>query len=311
MNAILKKEVFFVKFPIIFPILYLSVLYFFPSFETQLIFITILLLAETHFGATWPFFLDRVNYPHILNNKFSFIYIPILITISCLISFFLIKNLFLLIFFAANVYHVTRQSFGITNLYTKELNQKKFYTNTIYIFNFIFFLIAFFRFYIPLITEEHLILLNFSMILLLILTFCFLALKFNVSENFLTMVTGVLIFFPVCFVSNPVHAIIMGVTMHYSQYLFLTTKVLNKRTNQAEFYESKNFFFKYKFLITIVIYSIIMSVLSIFGKNDSVLLSNLIIIPITGQMLHFYLDSQLWKFSLKHNRDSVLKYLSN
>ena len=152
MNAILKKEVFFVKFPIIFPILYLSVLYFFPSYETQLIFITILLLAETHFGATWPFFLDRVNYPHILNNKFSFIYIPILITISCLISFILIKNLFLLIFFAANVYHVTRQSFGITNLYTKELNQKKFYTNTIYIFNFIFFLISFFRFYIPLIT---------------------------------------------------------------------------------------------------------------------------------------------------------------
>ena len=43
------------------------------------------------------------------------------------------------------------------------------------------------------------------------------------------MVTGVLIFYPVCFVSNPVHAIIMGVTMHYSQYLFLTNKVLKKR----------------------------------------------------------------------------------
>tara|TARA_Y200000002_G_C22566679_1_gene614835 strand:+ start:82 stop:735 length:654 start_codon:yes stop_codon:yes gene_type:complete len=217
----------------------------------------------------------------------------------------------LLIFFAANVYHVTRQSFGITNLYTKELNQKKFYTNTIYIFNFIFFLIAFFRFYIPLITEEHLILLNIIMILMLISTFCYLALKFNVSENFLTMVTGVLIFYPVCFVSNPVHAIIMGVTMHYSQYLFLTTKVLNNRTNQEEVYKSKNFFFKYKFLITIVIYSIIMSVLSIFGKNESVFLSNLIIIPITGQMLHFYLDSQLWKFSESHNRENILKYLTN
>ena len=52
-----------------------------------------------------------------------------------------------------------------------------------------------------------------------------------------------------------------------------------------------------------------MSVLSIFGKNESVFLSNLIIIPITGQMLHFYLDSQLWKFSIKHNRDNVLKYI--
>ena len=51
--------------------------------------------------------------------------------------------------------------------------------------------------------------------------------------------------------------------------------------------------------------------LSIFGKNDSVLLINLIIIPITGQMLHFYLDSQLWKFSEDHNRENILKFLVN
>ena len=63
------------------------------------------------------------------------------------------------------------------------------------------------------------------------------------------------------------------------------------------------------FFFTIVIYSLIMSVLSIFGKNDSVLLSNLIIIPIIGQMLHFYLDSQLWKFSKEHNRENTLKFI--
>ena len=54
-----------------------------------------------------------------------------------------------------------------------------------------------------------------------------------------------------------------------------------------------------------------MSVLSIFGKNDSEILNSLIVIPITGQMLHFYLDSQLWKFSEEHNRDNILKYLVN
>ena len=311
MNTMLKNEVLFVKFPIIFPILYLSVLYLFPGFETQLIFITILLLAETHFGATWPFFLDKVNFPHIIKNKFSFIFVPIIITILCLIGFFLMKSLFLLIFFGANVYHVTRQSFGITNLYTKDLIQKKFFINTIYAFNIIFFLIAFFRFYIPIITSEDLIFLNIIMIVLLFFTFGYLAYKFNISENFLTMVTGVLIFYPVCFVTNPVHAIIMGVTMHYSQYLFLTNKVLIKRKNQSENYISQNFFFKYKFMTIIIIYSFIMSVLSIFGKNDSEILSSLIVIPITGQMLHFYLDSQLWKFSEEHNRDNILKYLVN
>ena len=52
-----------------------------------------------------------------------------------------------------------------------------------------------------------------------------------------------------------------------------------------------------------------MTSLSLFGRNPEMNLSNLIIIPIIGQMLHFYLDSQLWKFSFLHNRENVLKYI--
>ena len=66
MNVIkLDLQFFLVKFPIVFPLVYGFVLYTFPQFETELIIITILLLAETHFGATWPFLLDKVNYPFI------------------------------------------------------------------------------------------------------------------------------------------------------------------------------------------------------------------------------------------------------
>ena len=35
LNTLLKKEVFFVKFPILFPILYVIALYSFPNFETE------------------------------------------------------------------------------------------------------------------------------------------------------------------------------------------------------------------------------------------------------------------------------------
>jgi len=130
--------------------------------------------------------------------------------------------------------------------------------------------------------------------------------KFGFSENFLTLITGVLIFYPVCFVENPVHAIIMGVTMHYSQYLYLTTKVIKERSVENNSTKKSNFL---RFFSVVIIYSLIMSVLSIFGKNESEFLSTLIFIPITGQMLHFYLDSQLWKFSEQHNRENILKYL--
>lgn len=306
MNLLLKKEVFFVKFPIIFPLVYLTVLYSFPSFETHLIFLTILILAETHFGATWPFFLDKVNIPYIKQKKVELIIIPIFLILFCIIGFFYFKNLFLLIFFAANMYHVTRQSYGIMNLYTKNLLEKTHYSNIIYVFNLLFFFIAFFRFYMPIINEDSSLILNFVIIFMMLIVFWFEFRKFGFSENFLTLVTGVLIFYPVCFVVNPVHAIIMGVTMHYSQYLYLTNKVIKKRNNENDLNKKSKIF---SFLFVIIIYSLIMSILSIFGKNDSELLKSLIFIPITGQMLHFYLDSQLWKFSEQHNRENILKHL--
>jgi hypothetical protein len=305
-NLLLKKEVFFVKFPIIFPLVYLTVLYSFPSFETHLIFLTILILAETHFGATWPFFLDKVNIPYIKQKKVELIIIPIFLILFCIIGFFYFKNLFLLIFFAANMYHVTRQSYGIMNLYTKNPLEKTHYSNIIYVFNLLFFFIAFFRFYMPIINEDSLLILNFVIIFMMLIVFWFEFRKFGFSENFLTLVTGVLIFYPVCFVVNPVHAIIMGVTMHYSQYLYLTNKVIKKRNNENDLNKKSKIF---SFLFVIIIYSLIMSILSIFGKNDSELLKSLIFIPITGQMLHFYLDSQLWKFSEQHNRENILKHL--
>ena len=66
----------------------------------------------------------------------------------------------------------------------------------------------------------------------------------------------------------------------------------------------------YNYLGVIIVYSIIMTGLSLFGKNESSALQNLLLIPIIGQMLHFYLDSKLWKFSDKYNRDNTLNYLS-
>ncbi len=300
-----NKELLLVKFPILFPIIYGIILFLLPQYETHLIFLTILILAETHFGATWPFFINKVNYSYIKENKIFLILLPILLFIFCIIGFFFFKNFFLLIFFAANVFHVTRQSYGVMNLYTQDNDQKKVYSNLIYIFNSIFFLIAFLRFYIPVIKTENLLLLNGIIIISLAFIFLRYLIKFKFSENYLTMITGVIIFYPVCFVSNPVHAIIMGVTMHYSQYLFLTGKVIKKRS--LELGQKKNYF--KSFLIVILSYSLVMSILSIFGKNDSELLKNLIFIPIAGQMLHFYLDSQLWKFSISHNRENILKYI--
>ena len=53
-------DLYFIKFPIIFPLIYGVALYSFPQYENIIIFVALLTLAEPHFGATWPFFLDKV-----------------------------------------------------------------------------------------------------------------------------------------------------------------------------------------------------------------------------------------------------------
>ena len=295
-----------VKFPLIFPLIYGVILYSLPDFETYLIFFTILLLAETHFGATWPFFLNSTNAKFIKENRISLISFPIIIAIASLIGFFYLKPTFLLIFFAVNMYHVTRQSFGVCKLYTKEISQIKYQENFIYIFNFIFFLIGFFRFYFPLIGSNYIILLNIMIVILIFITLIVYFSKYKFSDSFYTFLTGLIIFYPICFVDNPVHAIIMGVTMHYTQYLYLTHRVFKGRHQDKIIQTSKS-----TYIGVISLYAVVMAILSLFGKSSNEMLNFLIIIPIIGQMLHFYLDSQLWKFSKSHNRENTLKFIKH
>jgi len=304
MNIIGRRfDLFFIKFPILFPIVYFLILYNFPFLENFLIIITILLLAEPHFGATWPFFINQINKQYILDNKFFLIKIPIIIFILCFLGFFLFKNLFLLIFFGFNIYHVSRQSFGIAKLYSNNSEELKNIEIIIYFWNIFFFFIGFLRFYYPFITTQYINILNILVIIILFLNFVYYLLKFKFTENFLILFTGVIIFYPICFVSNPVHAILMGVTMHYSQYLVLTYKITKNR--ELEFNNKKNYYF----IIVVVLYSIFMTIFSLSGKINIELVKNFIVIPIAFQMLHFYLDSKLWKFSESHNRSAVLRYL--
>ena len=299
-----RFDLFFIKFPILFPIIYFLILYNFPSLENFLIIITILLLAEPHFGATWPFFINKINQEYISNNKFLLIKIPIIIFILCILSFFLIKNLFLLIFFGFNIYHVTRQSFGIAKLYSNNSIELKNIEFIIYFWNIIFFFVGLLRFYYPLITTESVYMLNIFIIFILSINFLYYLIKFKFTQNFLILFTGAIIFYPICFVNNPVHAILMGVTMHYSQYLVLTYKITKNR--ELEIDKNKK---NYYFIFVTIFYSILMTTFSLSGAINSELIKNLIVIPITAQILHFYLDSKLWKFSESHNRSAVLHYL--
>ena len=302
----MDRELFFVKFPIIFPIIYGALIYLLPNYEIYIIFLTILILAEPHFAATWPFLLDQVNKNYIENNKLTFALVPVAITIACIIGYFFFRNLFFLIFFAANIYHVTRQSFGVSNLYLKNNEEKKYQEYSIYFFNLIFFILGIIRFYLDTSINNYLNEILYLALSLLLINFIFYTFKYN-FKNIYTLISGTIIFLPVCFVNNPIHVIIMGVTMHYSQYLFLTHKIFINR-NKTKFKFAKKYFI---YFLVIILYAFLMSFFSMSKSFNINILNDLLLIPIIGQMLHFYFDSQLWKFSQEHNRKNVLVHIKH
>ena len=111
----------------------------FPQYETFILIFTILLLAEPHFGATWSIFVNKVNYNYINKNRLKLIYGTLFVSIFSLLGFFYFKYTFLLIFFAANIFHVTRQSIGVIKLYNQSNTLKEIIYINYFFCNNIFF----------------------------------------------------------------------------------------------------------------------------------------------------------------------------
>ena len=122
--------------------------------------------------------------------------------------------------------------------------------------------------------------------------------KFRDFRQALTTFTGLVIFLPSFFVSEAIHAILAGVTMHYAQYLAMTLKVYSaKRVKQnAKTTVLSQVLHIRSYLLLIGVYGAIATFLAIFSQKSSVIFGALIIIPILGQMLHFYLDGLVWRF---------------
>ncbi len=304
------SDTFLIKFPIIFPIIYFFSLYMFPEHENLILFTTLLLLAEPHFGATWPFLLNIKNKEEIKNKRVIYIIFPIMLAIFSLVGFFTFYSVFILLFFTFNIFHVTRQSIGISKLFASNFEQINFQKYVIYGVNILFFIIGILRFNLTnLIQIDTFYITSFVIIVISISSIIFL-IKFKDFGNLLTLITGCLIFLPICFMEKPIHALVMGVTMHYSQYLVLTLKVHEGRKKDPDIkMESKNSFSYFSnFILIISIYGLFMSILA-FAPNYDATLKNLIVIPLIGQMIHFYLDTFLWRFQEQHHRDVTYKYI--
>ena len=109
-----------------------------------------------------------------------------------------------------------------------------------------------------------------------------------------------LIFSPYLFTTNIYDAAIIGVGAHWCQYLAINYKV----------YFSNGVFKRMQKLylvLFLIIYSIIMSLLGFKSNFYPDLINLTLLIPLSGQFIHYYLYAFIWKFSDDHIRNNVGK----
>jgi len=302
--------------PLFVPISYYTLTIYFPSHNSILFFIYLFILGETHFGATWLFFLYPNNRAWVMKNKYYSIYIPVIVIAALIIVAIRSLDFVLLVILIYNVFHVTRQSTGVIKIYADRNSNIKTELIYIYISNFLCIAVGLFRFIIPInIVNENLFIISCIIILVSCTYFISMLLRprANKSIYFIASTfTGIFLFSPLLFANTIQDAFAMGVGMHYSQYLAIVIPINLRRLSQRDRGNNikwinikKNNYMLILILLYLLLYSGIMVSLT-FSKGY---LNYYYLIPVFLQLAHFYLDSFIWRFSNDHIKNNVGKYL--
>jgi len=305
---------------ILFPIwilpVYLGLKSFFISPELAFL-LFLILFGETHFASTFLFYFNKPNHDYIKKNKLILVYLPILISLLYFLSGLKYFDYAVLVGAIASGIHVTRQSIGISRIFSEGKNTAA--ELLIYSSSFLFLFVGFTRFYkeeffkilsffpnIESMTGLYYGLLEEKIYLIFLVVFLSLIALFEKTnyKKRLVNLTGVLIYTPYLFVNNIYDAIVIGVGAHWSQYLLINYKIY--------FYKEKIDLKKSLQILFIVAYALMMSILGYKVHFEESFLQILILIPLTGQFFHYYIDAFIWRFSVKELRETIgVKLFSN
>jgi hypothetical protein len=304
-------DLLFVLAPFWIGFLYLAAIYILPSWRPFIFFIFLAVLGETHFGATGLFLLVRDNRTWLWQRRTLLLYTPLGLVIAYIGLGVWNLPLAMLIGSVASGFHVTRQSIGISRLYggtRRGINELLIYGASLGFLG-----IGFARFYAPglpfppaILTLIQTLTPIVSVALLggLAVYLLVTGAQSGFDRRWLAVLTGCALYCPYCFVVAPQDAVAVGVGMHWCQYLTLNA-VVYRRQAIATGTERR----VTTAVILVGIYGIVMaSILTAFGSTPAST-SLLVLLPLSGEIIHYYIDAFIWRFSDPQIRKTVGAYV--
>ena len=299
----------------------------FPEKRDMLFLMGLWLFGETHFAATWLFFIDSNNWAWLKKRPVVNFWIPVF-----LVAFFLFlawyRSVEAAMFLGSvlSAFHVTRQSIGLAKMYSfhdsRILNPALM---GIYVCSLFYLGVGFFRFYSDIALSSELLgdINKIAIILpLLFMGYIFLLSK-DIKEPrkfYAVSLMGMLLYGPYCFVEYIEYAIVMAVGVHWTQYNSLTIP-LYLRKARREVKNGKRGWLAFlagnpvKLVGYLILYGFVMIIFRQWGMDFSTLtfqsahFSALAVIPLCFQVLHYYYEGFIWRFSDPHIRKEIGNFL--
>ena len=287
-----------------------------PEQRPFIFFIYLFFLGESHFGVTWLFIKNKSNRKWLLERKTTFVAIPLLLIISFVFLGIYSLRLAVYLLSLVSFFHITRQSIGLFKIYADR--PTKHDESFIYFSTVFWATISFYRFIVaPFFAERFAFYSNHQTTLeILISTIGFLGIAVFLLMIFFrqrrhknalgsaSLAVSLLMFAPLGFVKYIQDATIIGVGIHWCQYLALNFKLYISNNGSAKRLRT-TFYTQYALITFVFLYGFVMAgVLTGLGSEFS---SNSlwILIPLVFEMGHFYIDAFIWKFSNPYIRETV------
>jgi hypothetical protein len=341
----LRFDLIFFLAPFWASLVYMGALAAFPAHEALVFVLAYVLLQETHFASTWTVYLDSRNREQYAQRRSVYYWVPLAIMVGCvLLAWSVSLKLVMLVGAVASAIHVTRQSTGIVGLYRNKARQfdpaqKKWENLTLYLASATFLGVGFLRFYLapeagygaivrvlgPVATllRDGVVVLAVGAVFALARVVALEVTRVRAGgtlsmSKLVVFAYSVFLYSPYLFATRMEHAVAIGVSVHFVQYLGIVWllngnkyKVVGSKAPVGERvlgWLSQKLWVRLPYLL---FYALVMAYLRQGGFQWDHLApaSWLYSIPIALQITHYHLDAFLWRFSNPYIRATVLPYL--
>ncbi len=317
---------------------YFFLLLFIPQHALLITAIVWVLFAQTHFGSTWFIYFDKKNRDYFRQHALTYYGLPVLIFVVVMVLGYYNEVLLAILISTVSLYHVTKQSLGILQLYrvrNKEFAPAVRKTENATIFawtlffagagalrlpNFIHMFVPIF----PLVKLSVWTMLALAILGTVIVVWQYLKRERNSVPKTLFLLNAAIMYAPYLYAAvilvdiyQMEIATLTSLITHYMQYMGLVWLINRNKYGAETEYAKQNKFLhalssNYGYIIAAILgYALLMAYFRWGASTSSSALVSKTIpnIVLALTAIHFYIDAFIWKFRNPFYKETVTPFV--